>query len=117
MTITITLKGALLTVIAILGIILLIYLIMLVANLIKTLKKTNEILGDAKVVSEIAADKVKMVDGMVDDLGESVGTIVKTLKGNQSVIAAATNVINAVSNFASLIKKSEDKKKPKDQNQ
>lgn len=39
MTITITWQGALLTAIAVLGIILLIYLIVLISNLIKTVKK------------------------------------------------------------------------------
>ena len=41
MTFTVTLKGALLTAIAVLVIILLVYLIVLLNNLIKTLKQAN----------------------------------------------------------------------------
>ena len=49
MTLTITLKGALLTAIAILVIIVLAYVIVLLHNLLKTLKQANLILEDAKV--------------------------------------------------------------------
>ena len=49
MTITVTLKGVLLTAIAVLVIIALIYLIILLNNLIKTLKQTNLIMEDAKL--------------------------------------------------------------------
>lgn len=113
MTITITLKGVLLTALGIAGVVLLVYLIVLTANLIKTLKKTNGILEDAKVISETAADKVQKLDGIVDSLGESVGTVADAIKGNQSVIAAATNVVNAVSSFANILKKTEKKESKK----
>ena len=68
MTITITWQGALLTAIAVLGIILLIYLIVLISNLIKTVKNANKVLEDAQVISAIAADKAKKIDGIVDGI-------------------------------------------------
>ncbi len=114
MTITITLKGVLLTVLGIAGIVLLIYLIVLAANLIKTLKKTNEILDDAKVISGTAADKVQKLDVMVDSLSESAGTVADALKGNQSIIAAATHVINAATGFVNILKKKEKKNSKKE---
>ena len=105
MTVTITLKGLLLGIIAVLVIVLLVFLIILVYNLIKTLKQTNAILEDAKVVSETAADKIQQIDGIVDGIGKSVGTVVNSIKGNQSVVSAATSVINAASSFAGVVKK------------
>ena len=109
MTLTVTLKGALLTAIAILVIILLIYLIVLLNNLIKTLKQVNLVLDDAKIVSSTAAEKAQQLDGIVSGIGSSVGTVVNSLKGNQNVVSAATSVVNAASSFAGIIKK--DKKK------
>lgn len=110
MTITITLKGLLLTVIALLGIVLLAYLIVLVANLVKTLKHTNAILVDAKQISEIAAKDAKKVDGIIEGVSESAGVVTEALKGNKNIIAAATNVINAVSNVIGTVKKAEAQK-------
>ncbi len=114
MTITLTLQGVLLTILAVLGMALLIYLIVFVANSIKTMKHTNQILEDAKVISGIAADKAKKLDGMIDGLDETVETIVDTLKGNKNIVSAATNVVNAVSNLAGMATKSEKKKEKKD---
>lgn len=114
MTITITWQGALLTALAIAGVVLLIYLIVVMSKLLETLKKTNQILEDAKVISAIAADKAQKLDKVIDGMGESVGTVVDTLKGNKSVISAATNVVNAASNLAGVVKKAEKKGKKKE---
>ena len=109
MTVTITLKGALLTIIAVVAIILLIYLIALIRKAITTLNKVHIVLDDAKVVSEVTADKAKKVDGIVDGISDSVGTVVNSIKGNQSVVAAVTNVVNAASSFAGIVKKPTNK--------
>ena len=110
MTVTVTLKGALLTAIAILVIVLLVYLIILLNNLIKTLKQANLILDDAKVVSATAAEKAQQLDGIVSGIGSSVGTVVNSIKGNQSVVSAASSVVNAASSFAGIVKKDKKKK-------
>ena len=86
MTITITWQGALLTAIAVLGIILLIYLIVLISNLIKTVKNANKVLEDAQVISAIAADKAKKIDGIVDGISDTVSTVVDTVNGNKNII-------------------------------
>ena len=79
-------------------------------NLIKTLKQANLILEDAKVVSSTAADKAQQLDGIVSGIGNSVGTVVNSIKGNQSVVSAASSVVNAASSFAGIIKKDKRKK-------
>ena len=111
MTVTITLKGALLTVIAVLAIILLIYLIFLIKKLIGTLKKVDGILDDGKVVTTVVAEKTEKLDGIVDGLSDTVDTMVKALKGNKNVVSAATSVVNALSNVAGQIKKQKAKEK------
>ena len=105
MTVTITWEGVLLTIIAALVIVLLIYLIALIRKTMTTLNKVNSVLDDTKVVSGIASDKAQKVDKMVDAVGESVGTVVNSMKGNQSIVAAITNIINAVSSFAGIVRK------------
>ena len=113
MTITITWEGLLLTALALAGAVLLIYLIVLVSNLIKTVKKANDILDDAKVVSEITADKAQKLDGIIDGVSETVSDVAETLKGNKNIISAATNVVNAVSNLAGMAKAADRKKDKK----
>ena len=111
MTVTITWEGALLTVIAVLAAVLLIYLIALVRKVLKTLDKTCAVLDDAKTVSGVAASQDQKVDKLVDGAYESVGTVVDAIKGNQSVVAAATHIVNAVTSFAGLVRKPTNKDK------
>ena len=74
-------------------------------------KKANDILDDAKVVSEITADKAQKLDGIIDGVSESVSDVAETLKGNKNIISAATNVVNAVSNLAGMAKAADRKKR------
>ena len=90
MTITVTYEGFILTVLAVLGMVLLVYLILFFRKLIGTLRQVDEILSDAKVVSGIASDKAQLVDGIIDDAGEAVGSITDAIRGNQSIVAAAS---------------------------
>ena len=115
MTITITWQGALLTAIAVLGIILLIYLIVLISNLIKTEKNANKVLEDAQVISAIAADKAKKIDGIVDGISDTVSTVVDTVNGNKNIISAATNVVNAAAGLAGMVNRSEKKKEKEEE--
>lgn len=104
MTVTITLKGVLLTVIALAFIVLLIYAIALLKKLIGTLKKMDEILADTKAITAVASERVQQVDGIVGDLGESVAVMVEAAKGNQSTIAALTHIVDATSSLAGIFK-------------
>ena len=108
MTVTITLKGLLLTLLAVLGMVLLIYLILLIRKLIGTLRQVDEILADAKVVSGIASDKAQVVDGILHDAGETVGSITDAIRGNQSIVAAASSLVNTFSSVIGLIRRHED---------
>ena len=106
---TITWEGVLLSVLAIAGICLLVYLIILLRKVIETLREVDQILADAKVISAVAADKAQKVDGIIDGAADTVGTVVNAIKGNQSMVSAATNYVNATSSFANIMKKTEPK--------
>lgn len=111
MTVTITWEGVLLTLLAALAIVLLIYLIALTRKAIITLTKVNSVLDDAKIVSEVAADKAQKIDKIVDGVSDSVGTVVNSIKGNQSIVAAITSLVNAASSFAGIVRKPTNKDK------
>ena len=106
---TITWEGVLLSVLAIAGICLLVYLIILLRKVIETLREVDQILADAKVISAVAADKAQKVDGIIDGAADTVGPVVNAIKGNQSMVSAATNFVNATSSFANIMKKTEPK--------
>ncbi len=103
MTVTLTLKGTIMVVLAVALLVLIIYLIVLAAKAITSLKKLDEVLDDAKRVTAVCAERVEKVDGVLDGVEESVTTVVDTLKGNQSVIAAATHVADATSSIVGFV--------------
>lgn len=105
MNTTITLGDAGLILIGLAVLVLLLYCIAFVRNLIPVIKNVNKILEDSKVVSGIAADKAKEVDKVIDDLSSSVGSISNMIKGNQSVVAALTSLINAIGSLKNLLQK------------
>ena len=105
MNTTITLGDAGLILIGLAVLVLLLYCIAFVRNLIPVIKNVNKILEDSKVVSGIAADKAKEVDKVIDDVSSSVGSISNIIKGNQSVVAALTSLINAIGSLKNLFQK------------
>ena len=109
MTITITWQCVVLTLLAAVGIVFLIYLTLLIKKLIGTLKEVDVILKDSQVVTSLAADKATKVDGIIDGVGDAVQNVVDALKGNQNVVKAVTSLVNAVTSLAGMLKKTEKK--------
>ena len=109
MTITITWQGVVLTLLAAVGIVFLIYLTLLIKKLIGTLKEVDVILKDSQVVTSIAADKATKVDGIIDGVRDAAQNVVDALKGNQNVVKAVTSLVNAVTSLAGMLKKTEKK--------
>ncbi|MGN0710896.1 MAG: hypothetical protein ACI4LO_03970 [Anaerovoracaceae bacterium] len=73
----------------------------LIRHLITTIKRTNEILADTQVITDIAAERTKEVNEAVGDLAGSVSRLAEAIKGNQSLGAAFSSLVNS---FASLKK-------------
>lgn len=111
MILTLTVKDLLISLIFIGLIVFLCYLIVLVRNLIKTIKSTNKILDDACVVSEIAAKKATELDGVIDDVSSTVSELSDLIKGNQSIVAALSNIVNAVGSMTTIFRKGKEKAK------
>lgn len=106
---TITLKDAGLILIGVGLIVLIAYCIAFMKNLIVTVKQTNKILQDAQVVSKIAADKTKEAEKVIGEVVSSFGSVAGIVKGNQSMVAALTSIVNALASLKNLIKKTEKK--------
>jgi uncharacterized protein YoxC len=106
---TITLGDAGLILIGLAVLTLLIYCIVFVKNLIPTVKNMNKILEDTQVITGIAAERSKDVDKIIGDVSISVGSISDIIKGNQSVVAALTSLVNAVGSLRNLLDRKEKK--------
>ena len=103
MNTTISLGDAGLILIGLAVLVLLIYCIVFVKNLIPAVKNMSKILEDTQVISGIAANNAKEVDKIIVDLSSSVGSISDIIKGNQSVVAALTSLINAIGSLKNLL--------------
>lgn len=102
--ITLTLKDILWFLIGIGAIILIIYLAILLKNLLQTVKKTNRILDDATVVTNITATRATEVNGAVSDLAGALSSVANSFKGNQNTMAAFSTLVNAIGSLKSLLK-------------
>lgn len=109
MDMTLTLKDAGLILIGAGLFILICYGISLMRNLIVTVRHTNKILEDAQVISKLAAERSKDVDKIIVDVASSASSISKNIKGNQSTVAALTSIVNSITSFKKLMKKSDEK--------
>jgi len=105
--ITIDVKTTLICLVLVALLVLIIYLCVMVKNLIVTLKKANQVIDDASVVSGIASDKATEIDGMVGDIGDAVTGVVKAVKGNENLIGTLTNLAKGIGALVSVLKKDE----------
>ncbi len=105
MNTTITLGDAGLILIGLAVIVLLVYSIVFVRNLIPAVKNINKILEDTQVITGIAAENAKELDKVIGDISSSVGSISDIIKGNQSVVAALTSLINAAGSLKNLLQR------------
>jgi uncharacterized protein YoxC len=108
MKMMIDLKILALIVIMIAVIVLVVYLVRLLKKLMITLEHANKILEDVEVVSDIAANRSKDLDGIIGNVSESASELSAAIKGNQNIVSAATSVVKAVAAVKKVIDK--DKK-------
>ena len=104
MTITFTLEQAAWAVIFILAAILLVYLILLLKKLIGTLKALDDVLADAKSMTEVASRRTSDIDHMVDGIVDAAGIMTDAVKGNQNIAKAASSVVNAAASCVGIMR-------------
>lgn len=105
--VTIDVRTALIWLLLAALIVFVIYLTVAVKNLVTTIKKTNKILEDAAVVSEVAAKKAVEVDSIISDVQGAVSSISDAVQGT-STIGAVANIVKAAGSVASTVKNKKD---------
>ncbi|MCI8609839.1 MAG: hypothetical protein HFE73_09365 [Firmicutes bacterium] len=110
-TITVTPAGVAWFAITVLACVFLVYLILLLRKLIGTLKQVDLLLSDTKTMTEIASRRSRQMDEKMDGILDTVGVVVDAVKGNQSVVKATTNIVNAASSFMGIVKKNKGEEK------
>lgn len=90
---------------------LLLYLIILVKNLVPSAKSLAKIMEDAEVISGVAKDSALEAEQVMGDVTATVSTIADIVKGNQSIVGAMTNIINALGSLNNLLNKKSDELK------
>ncbi|MDR1272298.1 MAG: hypothetical protein LBK04_04840 [Clostridiales Family XIII bacterium] len=106
--VTLDLKLLLLSLLIIAGVVLIVFITVAVANMIKTLKGVNGILADVQVMTDIAAERSKQVNEVVDDVVETIKETNVKIRGNKNIIKAASSVgslIMAIKNIAAAAEK------------
>ncbi|MDR1028477.1 MAG: hypothetical protein LBL63_03555, partial [Clostridiales Family XIII bacterium] len=113
MDVAIPIKDLLIFLLAIGGVILIIYLIAFVRNLIVALKSANAVLKDVEEITKIAAARTKDIDGVIDNVSESVSAITKNLKGEGNLLKTISAAVGFLTSLKGLFteKKPEDGKK------
>ncbi|MDD6042189.1 MAG: hypothetical protein PUB87_00365 [Eubacteriaceae bacterium] len=89
-------------------IVMVLFIIVLIKNLVTTVKKTNMILEDAKIVSEITAEKANQVDGIVSDVSGAVSDIARAVHNERGLISAISNIVRTTGFVASKVRKDSD---------
>ena len=111
MTISITLSELLLALLIIAGIVALVYVAIVLKNLVPTLKSLANIAADAEVVVKEVREKSEGLGDTLSDTVKALGSVNDAFKGNQSVVKAATNLVNAATSLAGITKKEKNKEK------
>ena len=102
-----------LKILALIVVVLVIYLVRLLKKMMITLEHANKILEDVEVVSEIAANRSKDLDGIIGNVSESAAEISAAVKGNKNVVAAAASVVKAAAAVKKAVEKDKKEKKEK----
>lgn len=96
MSITIDLKMLILIIICIAVVVLVVYLIRCLKSLMVTLEHTNEILENVETMTDLAAKRSKDIDGIIDNVSETVSDLSDTVREKQGVISMITAIAKAI---------------------
>lgn len=105
MQVTVDLKEILLIVLIAALIVLVVFAIVMIANLIKSLKKVNLVLDDSKVITEVVAKKSGQIDSLLDEAGDAALEVVGIVKGNMSTIEKVKGAYQSVASVKGLVDK------------
>lgn len=102
MYITLSLKDIAIGLVLLAVFVLIIYIILFFKNLITTLKTSNEILIDVKSMTEVVEKRTLEIDGVVDDITDSISKAAKSKSGG-GVLAQLSNIAAAINTIVKII--------------
>ena len=112
--ITLDVKEVLIYLVLIALLVFIVYLILVAKKLIVTLQKTDKVLDDGGVVTEIAANRATDIDGIIDNVSGVVSTVAEEANGNQGLIKTATDLGKAATSTLNFVKDQREKKEEKE---
>ncbi len=108
MVFTISLKELGIALLVIAAVVMLVYLTKLFKKLIVTAEKSNEILDDIKVMTEIAEKRSQDLDNIIDNVSGSVEGISEAIKGNETLLKQLSAIAAAVSSIVGIFNGKKD---------
>lgn len=105
MQVTVDLKEILILVLLAALIVMVIYATIMIANLIKSLKKVNLVLDDSKQVTAVVAKKSEQIDGLIDEASDVALEVVGIVKGNMSTIEKVKGFSQGVASVKGIVDK------------
>ena len=108
MVFTISLKELGIALLVIAAVVMLVYLTKLFKKLIVTAEKSNEILDDIKVMTEIAEKRSQDLDNIIDNVSGSVEGISEAIKGNETLLKQLSAIASAVSSIVGIFNGKKD---------
>ena len=80
-----------------------IYALYMVFNLIKTLKQAQKVLDDFEVVSQVASERTKQLDKLINDT-------TKKIKSGENIFTSIPVIVSTISKIAKVISRQNEKK-------
>ena len=102
MTVTVDIRQLIIMLLLVALIVLVIYLVVLTAKAIQTLKKTNQVLDDAKRISTVAAEKTEAMGAAADEAEDALKSIADAVRANSSLIDKASNIGMGISSLVDI---------------
>ena len=82
----------------------LVYTVILLKNLIKTIKYSNDILKNITTISDIAEKRTVELNDMADDVISATGEIARNIKGETGKLKQITALLGNISSLIGVIK-------------
>lgn len=92
---------------AIAGIVLVIYLILFFKSLISTVKSVNMIVNDMETISNVASERTKQIDKAITNVSDTIKNS-KGKKKESSFVGSLINVLLSIKKFVSKDKTKDD---------
>lgn len=102
MTVTVDIRQLIIMLLLVALIVLVIYLVVLTAKAIQTLKKTNQVLDDAKRISTVAAEKTEAMGTAADEAEDALKSIADAVRANSSLMDKASNIGMGISSLVDI---------------